>query len=372
MPTNIKSKKLLFCFGTRPEAIKLAPLILEAKNYQFQPLVCLTGQHKELIEPINSFFNIHGDIHLNVMSSGQSLHSLTAKIITGMESTLKETQPDAVVVQGDTTSAMAGALAAFYCKIPVIHIEAGLRTEHMDNPFPEEMNRRLIGRIAHFHFAPTDLAKANLQKESITENVFVTGNTGIDALRISLDRPQIQNIQSVFPQIDFNKRILLTTVHRRENFDNLDQIFSALIEITNKAPDVEIVFPVHLNPTVRSKTSEWLKDNKKIHLLEPLNYELLIAVMSKCFLVLSDSGGLQEEAPYLRKPVLVLRTSTERQEGVLAGTSRIVGNSRDAIVEHTLKVLSNKEEHASFLKQMNPYGDGFATAKIYQALQKYL
>lgn len=364
-------KKLVFCLGTRPEAIKLAPMILAARSFHFEPFTCLTGQHKELIEPINSFFKIRADANLEAMAPGQSLHQLTAKIVTGMETVLKDTKPSAIVVQGDTTSALVGALAAFYLKIPIAHVEAGLRTKHMDNPFPEEMNRRLIGRMANFHFAPTPLARENLLKEGLKENILVTGNTGIDALRISVGTLTPDHMPLEVMRIPKGKRILLATVHRRENFDNLEQIFGAFLRITRECPDVEIVFPVHMNPIVHEHSQRLLSDNPQIHLLAPLNYPQLISVMKACHLVLSDSGGLQEEAPYFEKPVLVLRTSTEREEGVIAGTSLLVGNTEDSISNQTLKILRNQTVYDGF-KKLNPYGDGYATGKIFDFLSKKL
>lgn len=365
-------KKLVFCFGTRPEAIKLAPLILDAKKSGFHPIVCLTGQHKELIEPINKFFGIHADANLEVMAPGQSLHQLTAKIVTGMERVLSDTKPSAIVVQGDTTSALAGALAAFYLKVPIIHVEAGLRTDHMDNPFPEEMNRRLIGRMAKYHFPPTDLARENLIKEGLRENIVVTGNTGIDALRISIDRLQNNNLPAEASHISKAKRIILATVHRRENFENLDDIFGAMLEITQKLADVQIVFPVHLNPVVHKRAKEILKNSASIHLTTPLTYPDMVAMMKMSSLILTDSGGLQEEAPYLKKPVLVLRTSTERQEGVTAGVSRIVGNTKSSIVKNSIEVLTDAKVYETFQRNANPYGDGFASKAIFEYLGSHL
>ncbi len=365
-------KKLIFSFGTRPEAIKLAPLILDAKANGFDPFVCLTGQHKELIEPVNLFFNFPVHANLHAMASGQSLHELTAKIVTGMEKIISDNKPAGVVVQGDTTSAFASALAAFYLKVPVIHIEAGLRTDQFDNPFPEEINRRLISRIASFHFAPTELAQYNLAQEGVTSNVVVTGNTGIDALRLSLERLTANHTPPIVASIAADHRIILATVHRRENFENLDQIFAAMLDITTRFSNVEIVLPVHMNPVVRAKSSGLLKNVDRIHLIEPLSYPQLIALMKASYLVLSDSGGLQEEAPYLGKPVLVLRTSTERQEGVNAGTSRIVGNTRASIVENTVEVLTNEAAYKRFQHSSNPYGDGYAVAPIYKYLNSAL
>lgn len=362
-------KKIFFCFGTRPEAIKLAPLIRDAQKYDFESFVCLTGQHKELIEPINAFFGIKSDANLNVMTPGQSLHQLTAKIISGIEPILGLCKPNYVAVQGDTTSALAGALAAFYLKIPVVHIEAGLRTAQADNPFPEEMNRRLISRLASIHFAPTDLSQQNLVDEGIGQSVFVTGNTGIDALRIGLEQLDQSETLLAHPAIDPKKRLILATVHRRENFENLEQIFTAMKEITETLQDTQVLLPLHKNPVVVAAAEKHLAHAPNVHLVEPLDYPTMIGAMKTCALVLTDSGGLQEEAPYLKKPVLVLRTSTERQEGVTAGVSRIIGNTKSSIVNETTKVLTDMNDYKSFQRSGNPYGDGYATKKIFSFLK---
>lgn len=349
----------------------MAPLILESPNHGFMARICLTGQHKELIEPFNEFFGIQSDINLEVMSPGQSLHALTAKIVSQIESVIINIKPDAVVVQGDTTSAMACALASFYLQVPVVHIEAGLRTEFKNNPFPEEMNRRLIGQIATYHFPPTERSGKNLEIENITPSL-VTGNTGIDALKISLDKINPNTIKNILPKLDTSKKIILTTVHRRENFEKLDDIFGALLEIIESNSDCEIVFPVHPNPIVLKKSKELLANCPRIHLIEPLDYPNLISVLNASYLILSDSGGLQEEAPYLKKPVLILRTSTERQEGVEMGVAKLVGNNKSEIVKNTLLLLTDENEYRSLQKNSSPYGDGHASEKILSYLSNYL
>ena len=364
-------KKILFCFGTRPEAIKLAPLILEAEKFGFSPLVCLSGQHMEMVEPFIDFFNIKVHWNLELMKKGQGLYNITTKTLEGLESILRDQKPNYVFVQGDTSTAFSSALSAFYAQIPVCHVEAGLRTGNKLSPFPEEMNRRLISPLADYHYAPTEQSIANLKNEGISKNVFLTGNTSIDALRITLERfEEFSNkMESQFSSIDFNKKILLVTCHRRENLGaKQEEIFQSLLEIVENNKDVEIVFPVHLNPLIKEISQKILGNQKRIHLIPPLNYQCFIWMIKKSYLILTDSGGVQEEAPYLGKPVLVLRDNTERMEGVDAGTSILVGTKKEEIFKVTQELLSDSNKYSRFNNIKNPYGDGYSAKKILSTL----
>jgi len=364
-------QKILFCFGTRPEAIKMAPLILKCSEYGFAPIVCLTGQHKEMLQPFVDFFKLPVHHNLKIMKSNQSLSQLTAAILLGMDEVFEKFSPDILLVQGDTTSTFTCALSAFYKKLPIGHVEAGLRTYNKYSPFPEEANRQMTTNIADIHFAPTQLSKENLHRAGVQDNVLMTGNTSIDALRITLEK--LNDNEFNYPNIDFNKRILLVTSHRRENLGApQENIFNALLELLEKFEDIEIVFPVHLNPMVQEKANHFLRDNKRIHLLKPLDYKEFIWMMKKSYLILSDSGGVQEEAPYLNIPVLVLRENTERPEGVTSGTSTLVGTDKTTIVKHAEKLLSDKNHYATVQKKDNPFGDGHASDKILKKLQTYL
>ncbi len=353
--------KLLFCIGTRPEAIKLAPLILEAKKRGFTTTVVTTGQHQELLEPFLNFFSIAPDFRLNVLNQGQSLSGLTSKIISDFSPILTSLKPDLVFTQGDTATAFACSLVAFYEKIAVAHIEAGLRTHDSYSPFPEEMNRQLIGKIANYHFAPTDQAKENLMLEGIRDNIWVTGNTGIDALRITLDK--------IPDSPASNKKRILMTCHRRENHGApLDRICRAVRAVLDQHPDTEVLFPVHPNPNIKERVQGLLGDHSRIHLVDPLGYVEFAAEMKKAFLILTDSGGVQEEAPYLKKPIFVLRETTERPEGVSAGVAALVGSDQDKITEYVGRALTNPNYYQSFQKSISPYGDGFASTKILDAI----
>ncbi|GAB6077211.1 UDP-N-acetylglucosamine 2-epimerase (non-hydrolyzing) [Desulfurobacterium crinifex] len=368
--------KILFIFGTRPEAIKMAPLIKEFKKHpdKFEVKVCVTAQHREMLDQVLEFFEIKPDYDLNIMKSNQSLFELTANLIKGVESVLEDFEPDLIFVQGDTTTAFVGALAGFYKKIEVAHIEAGLRSNNKYFPFPEEMNRVLISRLTDYHFVPTERSKKNLFREGVKENIWVVGNTVIDALFLGIriiEEGGEEEYYQYFDFVDFSKKIILVTGHRRESFGGpFKNICFALKEIADSFEDVEIVYPVHLNPNVRKPVNEILKGHPRIHLIEPLKYPHLIWLMSKSYLVLTDSGGIQEEAPSLGKPVLVMRDVTERIEGIEAGTAKLVGTSRERIVSETAKLLENFGEYNKMAKAINPYGDGTASQKVLKVIKK--
>lgn len=365
-------KKLLFVFGTRPEAIKMAPIIHAAKKHPavFDVKICLTGQHKEMLHSVMEFFELKADADLALMKPNQTLFHITADALKGMESVLNEFTPDLVLVQGDTTTAFAGALAAYYKKIKVAHIEAGLRSHDKYAPFPEEINRKIAGTIADFHFAPTVKAAEHLSIENITEGVFVTGNTVIDALLWGVNKIRdSEKYSTFFNFLDLNKKIILVTGHRRENFGKpFENICEALSHISKTYPEIQIVYPVHLNPNVQSVVREKLSDQKNIYLIDPLDYPYLIWLMDKSYFVITDSGGIQEEAPSLGKPVLVMREVTERMEGVTAGTALLVGTSTAHIIEEASKLLDNEQHYFQMSKSINPYGDGTSAEKIISIL----
>lgn len=365
--------RILSVFGTRPEAIKFAPLLKElGKRGEFVSGACITAQHRQMLDQALHFFDISPDFDLDIMRHNQTLFDITAIGLKGMESVLDSFKPDMVLVQGDTTTAFIGALAAFYNKIPVGHIEAGLRSFDKYSPFPEEVNRSLVGRIADIHFAPTHKAKENLIAENISDkNVHVVGNTVIDALFLCLDIIKQNDLiyADHFRNIDFGKRVILVTGHRRESFgEPFENICRALSAIAGKE-DVEIVYPVHLNPNVRKPVFDILSGMKNIHLIEPLDYPYLVWLLNKSHLVLTDSGGIQEEAPSLGKPVLVLRDVTERTEGIDAGTARLVGTEFDNIVNSALELLNNPAEYEKMSKAQNPYGDGHTSPRILDILK---
>lgn len=361
--------KVLFLFGTRPEAIKMAPLIRTfSQDSRFTVKVGITAQHREMLDQVLAFFGIVPDYDLNVMVPNQTLHDLTANLISRItKEILLAEKFDLVFVQGDTTTVLASALAAFYQKIRIAHIEAGLRSHNMYSPFPEEMNRALTSKLAAYHFCPTENSKNNLVAEGITENVHVVGNTVIDALFEGLDKvkPADEAIKSRFGAIDFGKKIVLVTCHRRENFgEPFEDICKGLLKIADKYADsVELVYPVHPNPNIKEIAHARLKRDN-IKLVHPLDYHELIWMMDKSTLILTDSGGIQEEAPSLGKPVLVMREVTERTEGVDAGTALLVGSSQEAIVRETSKLLDDKAYYDRIAGAQNPYGDGTAAAQI--------
>ena len=367
-------RKVLFIFGTRPEAIKMAPLINEfQKDAEFEVKICVTAQHREMLDQVLSFFSIIPDYDLDLMTKDQSLSGITSRILTNLDRIYETEKPDLVFVQGDTTTAMTGSLSAFYKKVKVAHLEAGLRTGNKYSPFPEELNRVIAGHIADFHFAPTDRAIMNLDLENIKKNVYKVGNTVIDALYWGLEI--VNNIGEekyfhYFNGIDFSKKVILITGHRRESFgEPFKNMCDAIKDIAEKHTDVELVYPVHLNPNVRKTVFSILGGLDNIHLLEPLDYPHLIWIMNKSHIVLTDSGGIQEEAPALGKPVLVMRDVTERQEGIDAGTAVLVGTSRKKITEYTSKLLEDSLYYNTVSNAINPYGDGTTSKQIVDILR---
>ena len=362
--------KVLFIFGTRPEAIKMAQLIKEYLKVQdtTDVKVCVTSQHREMLDQVLAFFNIAPDYDLDLMTNNQSIFDITANGLKALESVLADSMPDIVFVQGDTTTAFIGALAAFYNKVKIVHIEAGLRSKDKYSPFPEEINRVLVGHMADYHFAPTETAASNLRDEGITGNVWVVGNTGIDALLSGLDiiKAMDENtFLSFFNYVNFTKRIILVTGHRRESFGSpFENICDALKELAQNFQEVEIVYPVHLNPNVREPVKRILHDISNVHLIEPLEYPYLIWLMNKSYLVLTDSGGIQEEAPSLGKPVLVMREITERVEGIAAGTAKLIGTSKEKIIGEVSILLNDRGKYEEMSRAVNPYGDGNAAFKI--------
>lgn len=363
-------KKVLFVFGTRPEAIKLAPLIKEfqKKSDVFDVKVCVTGQHKEMLYQVLDFFSITPDYDLDIMEPSQTLFTITAKIIKLIEPILNAENPDLVFVQGDTTSVFMGALGAFYNQVPVAHLEAGLRTGDIYSPFPEEANRLLVSKIASFHLAPTDIAMNNLLSEKIEpDRVYNVGNTVIDALLLAKDlvTNDDHKYRQPFVEIDFLKKVILVTAHRRESIgEGFANIMDAIVSIADR-DDVEIVFPIHYSPAVReSARSAGLYDLKNVHIIDPLDYPYLVYIMSRSHIVLTDSGGVQEEAPSLGKPVLVMRETTERPEGINAGVAKLVGTSTNAIIREVGNLLDDDYAYKKIANTVNPYGDGEASRRI--------
>jgi len=370
-------KKNLIVFGTRPEAIKMAPLVQKFAEYKnFETKVCVTAQHREMLDQVLSFFEITPDYDLDVMRSGQNLHSLTASIIENMKAVLDDYKPDFVFVHGDTTTTMAVALAAFYSGAKVCRVEAGLRTFKKRNPFPEEMNRNIVGRIADFHFSPTETAKENLLLENISDKtISVTGNTVIDALEYSVQKMKEgysdNEIEALKKDIDFSKRTLLVTGHRRENHgQGFINICKALKQIAEENPETQIVYPVHLNPNVQKPVFDLLSEVENIYLIDPLSYPAFVWLMEKSYLIITDSGGIQEEAPSLGKPVLVMRETTERPEAVDAGTVILVGTNQKKIVEETTKLLKDSDHYLQMTRLHNPYGDGKACERILNTVKE--
>ncbi len=369
--------KILFVYGTRPEAIKMAPLVKEFKNNpEFDVRVCVTGQHREMLDQVLNFFQITPDYDLDLMKPNQTLFSVTADVLLGLEPILEEFKPDNVWVQGDTTTVMAGSLAAFYKQISVSHLEAGLRSGEKFSPFPEEINRKVTGHIADYHFAPTDRSVDNLAAEGITDHVWQVGNTVTDALLLGLDiikESGERKYEEYFSDIDFSKRIILVTGHRRESFGGpFQEMCESMKEIALKYDDVELIYPVHLNPNVRKVVNEVLADVDNVKLIEPLDYPYLIWLMNRSHLVLTDSGGIQEEAPTLGKPVLVMRNVTERQEGVEAGTAKLVGTSKEVILREAYALLDSDEAYKKMANAVNPYGDGTTSKQIVEIYKKQL
>ena len=362
--------KILIIIGTRPEAIKMAPLILRLRQ-DLDVEVCVTGQHREMLDQVLKLFQIIPDYDLNLMKPNQNLANLTGEVLTGVTHILQQEKFHWILVQGDTTSTMAGAMAAFYQKVPVGHVEAGLRTYNLTSPFPEELNRQLTSRMALLHFAPTADNKQNLIKEGFSENnISITGNTVIDAL-LWVPKHSV-SIDTALPFDLRQSRLILVTGHRRENFgDGFQQICEALRTIAQQKPDVQIVYPVHLNPNVREPVNRILSNLPNLHLLEPLEYPQFVHLMNRSYLILTDSGGVQEEAPSLGKPVLVMRDTTERPEAVDAGTVKLVGSNHQSIVEETIRLLNDSVAYSKMAFTHNPYGDGTACNKIMDALMSF-
>ena len=381
-------KKVMLVFGTRPEAIKMAPLV---KEFQKQPkrvetVVCVTGQHREMLDQVLKIFDIKPDYDLNIMKQGQDLYDVTARVLTGMRDVLKEVKPDVVLVHGDTTTSTAAALAAFYQQIPVGHVEAGLRTHNIYSPWPEEMNRLLTGRLATYHFSPTPLSRNNLIKESVDDrNIIITGNTVIDALYWVVDKiknnKELDNeLEDILSKAGYDvnrlnngKKLVLITGHRRENFgDGFINMCTAIKDLTVKYPDLDFVYPMHLNPNVRKPIHEVFGENlsglKNMFFIEPLEYLSFVYLMEKSSIVLTDSGGIQEEAPGLGKPVLVMRDTTERPEALDAGTVKLVGPDYNKIVNEVSSLIDDKAAYEKMSKAVNPYGDGLACGRIVNAL----
>lgn len=368
-------KKCLLVFGTRPEAIKMAPLVKELQNHKndFETKVCVTAQHRQMLDQVLSFFEITPDYDLNLMRPGQNLYQLTADVITGLKPILEEFKPNYVFVHGDTTTSTASSIAAFYAGAKVCHVEAGLRTYNKYAPFPEEINRQITGRITDIHFSPTEGSKNNLLSEGIKNHVYVTGNTVIDALLYATKKLQeysdneINNLEQI---IDPSKKVILVTGHRRENFgDGFINICNAILEIANRK-DTQVIYPVHLNPNVSDPVNNLLGNHPNIKLISPLAYPAFVWLMNKSHIILTDSGGVQEEAPSLGKPVLVMRDTTERPEAVTAGTVILVGTNRDKIVTSMSSLLDSPELYEEMKKTHNPYGDGKSVERIIETLKQ--
>ena len=363
--------RIMSVFGTRPEAIKMAPLVLELQSRQgIQPICCVTAQHREMLDAVLEIFRLKPDYDLNIMEPRQTLSTITTKCLLGMEGALEEAKPDLVLVHGDTSTTFAGALAAFYRQIPVGHVEAGLRTWDKYSPFPEEMNRKLVGDIADLHFCPTPANRENLAREGITDGVFVTGNTVIDALKTTVRTDYSFSTQALNGLDYTGKRIILVTCHRRENYGQpMANIMTALRRIADAFPDVELVYPVHLSPVVREAAGKYLSGHPRIHLIDPLSADEMHNLMARAYLVMTDSGGLQEEAPALGRPVLVLRRETERPEAVRAGTVRLAGTEEEEIFSLASELLHDERAYHAMAHAVNPYGDGQACRRIADAIE---
>lgn len=359
--------KVMTVFGTRPEAIKMAPLVKELKSRdKIETTVCVTAQHREMLDQVLDAFDIIPEYDLNIMKPGQSLTDITSMALLTLDIVVKQVNPDLVLVHGDTTTTLAGSLSAFYNQVMVGHVEAGLRTYNKYSPYPEEINREITGVIADMHFAPTELAKSNLIKEGKNiNNIYVTGNTAIDALSTTIDK---NYTHKVIQELG-NDRIILLTAHRRENQgNNMRSMFKAIKRIVDEIEDVQVVYPIHLNPMVRDVAKEVFGNNHKIHIIEPLDVVDFHNFMNKSYIIMTDSGGIQEEAPSLGKPVLVLRDTTERPEGIKAGTLKLVGTQEEEIYSITKELLNNKSMYESMSKASNPYGDGLASKYIVDAI----
>lgn len=364
--------KVMTVFGTRPEAIKMAPLVLELKKQskRFETITVVTAQHREMLDSVLEIFDIKPDYDLNIMKQGQTLSGITEAVLHDLDGVIKEEKPDIVLVHGDTTTTLGASLSAFYNQTAIGHVEAGLRTWNKMSPWPEEMNRQMTDDLADLYFAPTDQSKANLVKENHNqENMFITGNTAIDALKQTVNKDYHHEILDV---LDEDKRMILVTMHRRENQgEPMRRVFKAMVDVLNTHEDVEIVYPVHLNPAVQKVAKEILGDNERIHLIEPLDVLDFHNMAAKSYFIMSDSGGVQEEAPSLGKPVLVLRDTTERPEGVAAGTLKLVGTDPEVVRTEMINLLDNAADYKKMAEAKNPYGDGKASQRILDAISYY-
>ena len=367
----MKKYKIMSVFGTRPEAIKMAPLVKELGKYDdLESICCLTGQHREMLDSVMEIFKLQADFDLNIMEKRQTLSTITTKTLLGMERVMEQCKPDMILVHGDTSTTFAGALAAFYHQVPVGHVEAGLRTYDKYSPFPEEMNRTLVGDIADLHFSPTRANAENLRRESVAGEIFITGNTAIDAMgyTVKADR-KFQN--ELLNRLDFeHHRIIAVTCHRRENYGKpMEDIMSAIAEVVRTHEDVEVVYPVHLSPVVRECAQKYLGGKERIHLIDPLDVEEMHNLLARCFMVMTDSGGLQEEAPALGKPVLVMRRETERPEAIAAGTAKLAGVTYEGVLAEANRLLDDPAAYQAMAKAVNPYGDWHACRRIAQAIR---
>ena len=363
--------KVMSIFGTRPEAIKMAPLVKELeKRENIESIVCVTAQHREMLDQVLETFAIKPDYDLNIMKQGQTLGDVTTRALTGLEEVIKEARPDIVLVHGDTTTTFAGALAAFYNQVAIGHVEAGLRTDNKYSPYPEEMNRQMVDRLSDMYFAPTEISKNNLLKENIDESkIYITGNTAIDAMSTTVDKNYThKELEWIKP----GERMILLTAHRRENLgEPMRHIFRAIKRIVDEFDDVKVIYPIHMNPKVREVANEVFDGDDKVKLIEPLEVFDFHNFQNKSYIILTDSGGIQEEAPSLGKPVLVLRDTTERPEGISAGTLKLVGTDEDIIYEETKRLLTDSKEYERMSKASNPYGDGHASERIVDAIVEY-
>ena len=363
--------KVMSIFGTRPEGVKMAPLVKELeRRKEIESIVCVTAQHREMLDQVLNTFDIKPDYDLNIMKQGQSLADVTIRALVGLEEVIKEVKPDIVLVHGDTTTTFAGALAAFYNQVAIGHVEAGLRTYDKYSPYPEEMNRQMVDRLSDMYFAPTEISKDNLLKENIDESkIYITGNTAIDAMSTTVDE------NYTHPELDWinaGERMILLTAHRRENLgEPMRHIFRAIKRVVDEFSDVKVIYPIHMNPRVREVANEVFGDADRVKLIEPLEVFDFHNFQNKSYIILTDSGGIQEEAPSLGKPVLVLRDTTERPEGIKAGTLKLVGTDEDVIYEETKKLLLDKKAYEKMSKASNPYGDGHASERIVDAIIEY-
>ena len=366
----MKKIKIMSVFGTRPEAIKMAPLVKElAKHPMIESISCLTGQHRQMLDSVMEIFELKGDYDLDIMEKSQTLSTITTKTLLGMDRVIDEVRPDMILVHGDTSTAFSGALSAFYHQVPIGPVEAGLRTWDKYSPFPEEMNRTLIGDMAELHFSPTVSNAENLRREAIRGEIFITGNTAIDAMSYTV-RDDYTFKAPLLNELDFaEKRVIAVTCHRRENYGKpMEDIMQAIAEVVRLHEDVEVVYPVHLSPVVRECAKTYLSGKERIHLIEPIDVQEMHNLIARCYMVMTDSGGLQEEAPALGKPVLVLRKETERPEAIEAGTVRLAGVNYDDILTMANELLDDKTAYAAMAKAANPYGDGFASKRITEAI----